>query len=92
MQQTQILHRGETFALENSPVEGFPVKADKKSFSIDTIFVKADSTTCPNCTKMAVSYDEILCDFGLRNMGDGTIRVQSWCKECRKNSAKGVVV
>ena len=22
-------------------------------------------------------------DFGFRNMGNGTIRNQSWCKECR---------
>lgn len=33
---------------------------------------------CPNCCE-----EKPLSDFGYRNMGDGTIRNQSWCKECR---------
>lgn len=33
---------------------------------------------CPKCGK-----EKPLSDFGFRDMGDGTIRNQSWCKECR---------
>ena len=33
---------------------------------------------CPKCGK-----EKPISDFGFRNMGDGTIRNQSWCKECR---------
>ena len=33
---------------------------------------------CPNCKKR-----KPLSDFGFRNMGNGTVRNQSWCKECR---------
>ena len=33
---------------------------------------------CPNCGE-----EKTLSDFGFRNMGDGTIRNQSWCKDCR---------
>lgn len=33
---------------------------------------------CPNC-----EIEKPLSDFGYRNMGDGTIRNQSWCKDCR---------
>ena len=33
---------------------------------------------CPNCEK-----EKPISDFGYREMGDGTIRNQSWCKDCR---------
>lgn len=35
---------------------------------------------CPNCGE-----EKPISDFGYRNMGDksGTIRNQSWCKNCR---------
>ena len=33
---------------------------------------------CPNCWK-----EKPLSEFGYRNMGDGNIRNQSWCKSCR---------
>ena len=33
---------------------------------------------CPHCDK-----EKPISDFGFRNMGDGTIRNQSWCKDCR---------
>jgi len=52
-----------------------------------------DSTSCPrpDCPATATGYDAIIRDFGLRNMGDGTTRVQSWCRKCRKESCKGAV-
>jgi len=45
-----------------------------------------DSTSCPHCEKTANGYDSIIRNFGLRNMGDGATRVQSWCKVCRNES------
>ena len=33
---------------------------------------------CPNCGK-----EKPISEFGYRNMGDGNIRNQSWCKSCR---------
>ena len=35
---------------------------------------------CPNCGE-----EKPLSDFGYRHMGDGTIRNQSWCKDCRSS-------
>ena len=35
---------------------------------------------CPHCRE-----EKPLSDFGFRNMGNGKIRNQSWCKECRSN-------
>ena len=33
---------------------------------------------CPKCGK-----EKPISEFGFRNMGNGTIRNQSWCKTCR---------
>lgn len=33
---------------------------------------------CPHCGEL-----KPIEDFGMRDMGDGTIRNQSWCKDCR---------
>lgn len=33
---------------------------------------------CPHCGQ-----EKPLSEFGYRNMGNGEIRNQSWCKECR---------
>jgi len=41
--------------------------------------------TCPKCKKVtATTYQELEEKFGFRNMGNKTIRNQSWCRECRK--------
>ena len=50
-----------------------------------------DPTICPHCGKNAKGHSSIETEFGFRNMGDTTIRVQSWCRECRKESCKGAV-
>jgi hypothetical protein len=44
-----------------------------------------DKACCPcrGCNKTAKTAEEVEELFGLRNMGDGTIRVQSYCRECR---------
>ena len=39
---------------------------------------------CPKCGKRG----ELEEDFGLRNMGDGTVRSQSQCRTCRAEAAK----
>lgn len=33
---------------------------------------------CPKC-----GIEKAISDFGYRKMGNGTIRNQSWCKDCR---------
>lgn len=38
---------------------------------------------CPNCGEKAYGKSEIEELFGYRNMGDGRIIPQSWCRECR---------
>ncbi|KAB7710965.1 hemagglutinin [Plesiomonas shigelloides] len=38
---------------------------------------------CRGCGKIASNAEEVEKLFGLRRMGDGTIRVQSYCRECR---------
>ena len=53
------------------------------------VFVIEDPTSCPNCGLFASNIDNILKNFGLRNMGDGTVRVQSWCRNCRNYSRRG---
>ncbi len=56
-----------------------------------TKYVVKDPTSCPNCEKVAKGHHGIISLFGLRNMGDGTIKVQSWCIECRNKSSREVV-
>lgn len=36
---------------------------------------------CPHCGE-----EKALSDFGFRNMGNGKIRNQSWCKDCRSKT------
>jgi len=33
---------------------------------------------CPNCDE-----EKFMSEFGLRDMGNGKIRNQSWCSDCR---------
>jgi len=49
-------------------------------------FVIQDPTSCPNCELGAKGLHDILINFGLRNMNDKTVRVQSWCRNCRNYS------
>lgn len=44
---------------------------------------KFNFAMCPHCDKVANNKAKVEELFGLRTMGDGVIRVQSWCKECR---------
>lgn len=53
--------------------------------------ISYDQTSCPNCGKIAEDQMSIETQFGFRNMGDGTIRVQSWCKECRNKCSRSVI-
>ena len=39
---------------------------------------KEPTRVCSNCGK-----EKPLSEFGFRKMADGTIRNQSWCKDCR---------
>ncbi|MAD77153.1 MAG: hypothetical protein ACI6PR_15405 [Pseudoalteromonas sp.] len=38
---------------------------------------------CRGCNTVANNEEQVDNLFGLRNMGDGTVRVQSYCRECR---------
>ena len=40
---------------------------------------------CPHCHRT-----KPLSDFGYRDMGNGEIRNQSWCKECRSHNGNDV--
>ena len=53
------------------------------------VFVIQDPTSCPRCELGASGLRNILINFGLQNMRDGTVRVQSWCKNCRNYSRRG---
>jgi hypothetical protein len=44
-----------------------------------------DTAYCPHCDKIAEGTD-IINKFGLRRMGNGVLRVQSWCKSCRNGT------
>lgn len=57
---------------------------------VDTL-ITAEQTSCPHCNASADGFAQVQQIFGLRNMGDGTIRVQSWCKRCRNESRKEVM-
>jgi hypothetical protein len=45
--------------------------------------------TCPKCRLVtATTYQELDEKFGFRNMNKNSMRNQSYCRECRKKSAK----
>ncbi|MGY5149575.1 MAG: VRR-NUC domain-containing protein [Candidatus Nitrosopumilus sp. bin_68KS] len=52
-------------------------------------FIIQDPTSCPSCKLNASGLREILINFGLRNMKDASVRVQSWCRNCRNYSRRG---
>ncbi len=41
---------------------------------------------CPQCGKVAATYQELDDKFGFRNMNADSMRNQSWCRDCRKKS------
>jgi len=43
---------------------------------------------CPKCEVEAQGLEAIDATFGFRNMSDGKRRVQSWCRQCRKEDAR----
>ena len=65
----------------------------QESYDLNTFsskFIITDPTDCPNCRKVAMDAVTIFEIFGFRTMGDGTVRVQSWCKLCRKQSKRRI--
>ncbi|MGI0101701.1 MAG: hypothetical protein ACREA7_03790 [Nitrosotalea sp.] len=73
-----------------SPVGRMPVKEGTNlPNKISGIQNKVkDPATCPHCGISSSGLVSIQSIFGMRNMDNGTLRVQSWCRECRKFSAK----
>lgn len=43
---------------------------------------------CRGCHAIATNAEQVEQLFGLRNMGDGTVRVQSYCRECRSRQCE----
>ncbi len=78
------------FQIENnSKLQEF---SDESNFDLSHFtghFVIQDPTNCPNCRLFVRGFDEIVSKFGLRNMNDETVRVQSWCRKCRDYSRRG---
>jgi hypothetical protein len=70
----------------NSELQNCWKKIDLDVSKFTGNFIIVDSTTCPNCKLFANGFDSIFINFGLRNMGNGSVRVQSWCKNCRNYS------
>jgi len=50
---------------------------------------QTESCRCPNCGKKAIGFNEIEGKFGYRDMGDGRVIPQSWCRKCRIEERKG---
>ena len=54
-------------------------KNDKRPIIQENGYNGSEPTrVCPKCGKK-----KPISEFGYRKMGDGTIRNQSWCKDCR---------
>jgi len=78
----------------NRVIFKYPVKFD--SFYFDTeknlqgrerkvikFRLRIIKSQCPSCHKIASTDEEVEKMFGYRNM-NGTVRTQSWCRDCRK--------
>jgi len=78
------------FQIENNPkLKDYGNKLNFDLSQFTGIFQIHDPTSCPNCGLGANGLDVILTNFGLRNMHDGSVRVQSWCRNCRNISRRG---
>ena len=78
------------FQIENNPkFHKFGGKLNLDVSKFVGIFIIQDPTDCPNCGLIASGLDDITVNFGLRNMDDGSVRVQSWCRNCRNYSRRG---
>lgn len=42
-----------------------------------------EKAICPHCGKTAIGHKDIKEKFGYRNMGDGRVLAEPWCRECR---------
>ena len=73
----------------NSKLQEFNYKSNSVLSQFTGNFIIQDSTNCPSCGLSAIGLDEIVSKFGLRNMGNKTVRIQSWCRHCRDCSRRG---
>ena len=61
-------------------------KKEDELFPVEQ-FVKKEnikSAKCPQCGKIATTFNEVKEHFGIRRAGH-TTDAQSWCRECRRN-------
>ncbi len=78
------------FQIENNPkLHKFSDESNLDLSHFTGAFTIHDPTSCPNCELGAKGLDDIVTNFGLRNMIDGSVRVQSWCRNCRNFSRRG---
>ena len=80
------------FEDETTPVveEAAPVLTNEQyaAMSWPTRLDRLAKAKCPHCDRRAYSEQAVEEQFGHRNMGDGTVRVQSWCRVCRSEERK----
>ena len=69
------------FQIENnSKLQEFSNESNFDLSQFTGNFIIQDPTDCPNCGLSASSFDEIVSKFGLRNMSNETVRIQSECE------------
>lgn len=61
-------------------------KKEDELFSVEQFTEKENikSAKCPQCGKIATTFNEVKKYFGIRRTGYNT-DAQSWCRECRRN-------
>jgi len=86
----RVTNRHLEFQIQNNPkLQQFCQDMGWNISQFSGIFVIQNPTSCPNCNLSSEGLDEIFSNFGLRNMADKTVRVQSWCRHCRNHSRRG---
>ena len=78
----------EDWHVADAPSAPFPSSKDSASPAWAVRLDKLAQAKCPNCCRRAYSDSAVDTEFGYRRMGDGTIRVQSWCRVCRKEQLR----
>lgn len=78
----------EDWHVADAPSAPFPSFKDSASPEVAVRLDRLAMAKCPHCFRRAYSEKAVDVEFGYRTMGDGVIRVQSWCRECRKDQLR----
>lgn len=79
----------EDWYVADAPSAPFPSFKDSASPAWAERLDRLAKAKCPHCFRRAYSSEAVDLEFGYRTMGDGTVRVQSWCRVCRKAQLRG---